>query len=70
MFFVLAGMLDKFVYLRPGVAFILVFVGFKMALSAWIHIPTALSLVVIVLTLAAAMGLSIYRSSREAGQPV
>ncbi len=66
MFFVLAGMLDKFVYLRPGVAFILVFVGVKMTLSAWIHIPTALSLAVIVLTLAAAIGLSIHRSSREA----
>ena len=39
MFFVLAGMLDKFVYLKPGVAFILVFVGLKMTLSAWIHIP-------------------------------
>ncbi|MDQ3207544.1 MAG: TerC family protein [Gemmatimonadota bacterium] len=66
MFFVLAGMLDKFVYLRPGVAFILVFVGLKMTLSAWIHIPTALSLVVILLTLATAIGLSIHRSSREA----
>jgi tellurite resistance protein TerC len=66
MFFVLAGMLDKFVYLRPGVAFILVFVGIKMTLSAWIHIPTALSLAVIVITLAAAVGLSIHRSSREA----
>lgn len=66
MFFVLAGMLDKFVYLRPGVAFILVFVGLKMTMSAWIHIPTALSLVVILLTLAAAVGLSIYRSSRAA----
>jgi len=65
MFFVLASMLDKFIYLRPGVAFILVFVGLKMTLSAWIHIPTALSLVVIVLTLAAAVGLSIHRSSRE-----
>jgi len=68
MFFVLAGMLDKFVYLRPGVAFILVFVGLKMTLSAWIHIPTALSLAVIVLTLVAAVGLSIHRSSREARQ--
>jgi tellurite resistance protein TerC len=66
MFFVLAGMLDKFVYLRPGVAFILVFVGLKMTMSAWIHIPTALSLGVILLTLAAAVGLSIYRSSRAA----
>jgi len=66
MFFVLAGMLDKFVYLKPGVAFILVFVGLKMTLSAWLHIPTALSLAVIVLTLATSIGLSIHRSSREA----
>jgi len=69
MFFVLASMLDKFVYLRPGVAFILVFVGLKMTLSAWIHIPTALSLAVIVLTLVTAVGLSIHRSSREKRQP-
>ena len=66
MFFVLAGMLDKFVYLKPGVAFILVFVGLKMTLSAWVHIPTSLSLAIIVLTLATAVGLSIRRSSREA----
>ncbi|HZA97603.1 MAG TPA: TerC/Alx family metal homeostasis membrane protein, partial [Gemmatimonadales bacterium] len=50
LFFVLASMLDKFVYLKPGVAFILVFVGFKMTLSAWVHIPTLLSLLVIVTT--------------------
>ena len=65
MFFVLAGMLDRFVYLKTGVAFILVFVGLKMTLSAWIHIPTALSLAVIVLTLAAAILLSLRRSARE-----
>jgi tellurite resistance protein TerC len=65
MFFVLAGMLDKFVYLKPGVAFILVFVGIKMTVSAWLHIPTTLSLAIIILTLATAIGLSIRRSSRE-----
>lgn len=69
MFFVLAGMLDKFVYLKPGVAFILVFVGLKMTVSAWVHIPTSLSLVVIVTTLATAVGLSIRRSSRETRLP-
>jgi TerC family integral membrane protein len=69
LFFVLANMLDKFVYLKPGVAFILVFVGLKMTLSGWIHIPTALSLAVIVLTLAMAVGLSLRRSSRESRQP-
>jgi tellurite resistance protein TerC len=69
MFFVLAGMLDKFVYLKPGVAFILVFVGLKMTLSGVVHIPTSLSLAVIVLTLAAAIGLSLRRSSREGQLP-
>jgi tellurite resistance protein TerC len=65
LFFVLAGMLDKFVYLKTGVAFILLFVGLKMTLSAWIHIPTALSLAVIVLTLSTAIGLSLRRTARE-----
>ena len=69
LFFVLAGMLDKFVYLKPGVAVILVFVGIKMTLSAWVHIPTAVSLAVVILTLAAAVGLSIWRSSRDIRQP-
>jgi TerC family integral membrane protein len=66
LFFVLAGMLDKFVYLKPGVAFILVFVGLKMTLSAWIHIPTLLSLGVILATLTVAVALSLRQSAREA----
>jgi tellurite resistance protein TerC len=66
LFFILAGMLDRFMYLKPGVALILVFVGAKMAVSAWLHVPTALSLTVILLTLAAAVGLSLARSAREA----
>jgi len=66
LFFVLAGMMDKFVYLKPGVALILVFVGGKMVLSAWLHISIVVSLVTIVLTLSAAVGLSLLRSSREA----
>jgi tellurite resistance protein TerC len=65
LFFVLAGMLDRFVYLKTGVAFILVFVGLKMTFSAWIHIPTVLSLAVIVITLGAAVGLSLRHSARE-----
>ncbi|HEX2220083.1 MAG TPA: TerC family protein [Gemmatimonadales bacterium] len=69
LFFVLAGMMDKFVYLKPGVAIILVFVGLKMTLSHWIHLPTLASLAVIVVTLAGAVVLSLRRSSREARQP-
>ncbi|HEX2249190.1 MAG TPA: TerC family protein [Gemmatimonadales bacterium] len=65
LFFVLAGMLDRFVYLKTGVAFILVFVGLKMTFSAWVHLPTILSLAVIVTTLGVAVGFSLRHSARE-----
>jgi tellurite resistance protein TerC len=68
LFFVLAGMMDKFAYLKPGVAIILIFVGIKMTLSHWIHVPTLASLAVIVVTLAAAVVLSLRRSARESRQ--
>jgi tellurite resistance protein TerC len=66
LYFVLAGMLDKFVYLKPGISFILIFVGLKMVLSGWFHVPILLSLAVIVTTLALAVVLSLRRSAREA----
>jgi TerC family integral membrane protein len=69
LFFVLAGMMDRFVYLKPGVALILVFVGGKMAVSAWLHVPTVVSLAIVLLTLASAVGLSLLRSAREARAP-
>jgi tellurite resistance protein TerC len=65
LFFVLAGMIDKFVYLKPGVAIILVFVGLKMIGSQWVKIPTAYSLLVIVGILVTAVALSLRRTSRE-----
>jgi tellurite resistance protein TerC len=62
LFFVLAGMMDRFTYLKPGVALILVFVGGKMVVSAWVHVPILVSLAVIILTLAGAVGLSLRRT--------
>jgi tellurite resistance protein TerC len=69
LFFVLAGMMDKFVYLKPGVAIILILVGLKMTLSHWVHLPTLVSLAAIVLILTAAILLSLRRSARESRQP-
>jgi tellurite resistance protein TerC len=66
LFFVLAGMLDRFVYLKTGVAFILVFVGAKMIISAWFHLPILISLAVIIITLALSVILSLRRTGREA----
>lgn len=47
LYFVLAGMLDKFRYLKPALALILVAIGAKMALHGVVHVPIWLSLVVI-----------------------
>jgi tellurite resistance protein TerC len=66
LFFVLASMIDKFVYLKPGVALILIFVGLKMALSHWVHLPTVASLAVVVSMLSGAIALSLWRTGREA----
>ncbi len=66
LFFVLSGMMDRFAYLKPGVALILMFVGLKMTLSRWIHLPILLSLGVILLTLTVAVLLSLRRSAQEA----
>lgn len=66
LFFLLAGMLDRFYYLQAGVALILVFVGFKMVLSGMVHLPTALSLGVIVGVLTVSVIASLARARREA----
>jgi len=66
LFFVLAGMLDRFSYLKLGVSAILVFVGLKMIASGWVRVPTALSLAVIAGCLGVAVAASLLRTRREA----
>jgi tellurite resistance protein TerC len=52
LYFVLAGLLVRFVYLNVGLALVLVLVGIKMTLSDLVSIPVWLSLLVIVAVLA------------------
>ena len=52
LYFLLAGIIDRFIYLRYGLAVVLTFVGVKMLLVDVFHIPTIVSLGVIVGTLA------------------
>jgi tellurite resistance protein TerC len=61
LYFVLAGMIDRFRYLNVGLAAVLVFVGAKMTLADVVHVPVYASLAVIVLALAAAVGFSLLR---------
>lgn len=59
MYFLLAGVIDKFHFLRYGLAFILTFVGIKMTISDWYHIDTMVSLAVVVSGLVATIVLSL-----------
>jgi predicted tellurium resistance membrane protein TerC len=44
---------------------VLIFVGVKMMISHWFHVPTFLSLVVIVATLVGAIVFSLRKTKRE-----
>ncbi|MEU4525193.1 TerC family protein [Amycolatopsis sp. NPDC024027] len=63
MYFLLADLMHRFVYLKIGLAAVLVWVGVKMLLLDVWKIPTALSLGVVGLILATAVGASLIRTS-------
>ncbi len=67
LYFLLADMHARFTYLQQGLAVILAFVGVKMIIAEWYHIPTWLSLLVIALILTAAIGFSL-KSQRGADE--
>ena len=48
LYFLLAGMVDRFVHLKLGLAIVLVWVGAKMLLADVVHVPTLLSLGVVI----------------------
>jgi len=66
MFFLLAGVMDRFRYLKPGLAAVLVFVGAKMMLTDIYKIPIGLSLGVVAGILAVAVVASLVVTGREA----
>jgi tellurite resistance protein TerC len=68
LYFLLADMHSRFAFLQEGLAIILAFVGVKMLIHSWYHIPTWLSLTVIAIVLIASIGFSLKvdRQQREA----
>jgi len=64
----LAGSLKSFRYLPHGLAAILAFVGMKMLLASFIHIPVAVALAVVAVILAGAIGASLLSQRREKGK--
>ncbi len=51
LYFLLAGIVDKFHYLKVGLSIVLIFIGLKMLGESFVHIPIAVSLGVVALIL-------------------
>jgi tellurite resistance protein TerC len=63
LYFLLAGVVDKFVYLKLGLSIVLIFIGAKMLADPFIHLPIVASLGVVGAVLAASI-LASLRSQR------
>lgn len=59
MYFLLANAKEKFHFLSHALGIILIYVGVKMTISHWWHIPTLVSLAVIIILLGLAIWLSL-----------
>ncbi|MFM7013866.1 MAG: TerC family protein [Actinomycetota bacterium] len=62
MYFLLADLIHRFIYLKHGLSVILVWVGIKMALHDFYKVPTTISLAVIILVIAVAVIASLIKT--------
>nr|MBA2242766.1 DUF475 domain-containing protein [Chthoniobacterales bacterium] len=69
LYFVLAHVIDRFIYLKTGLALVLGFVGLKMISADFFHVPNWLSLVVIVSVLTVTIALSMRATRGRARTP-
>jgi tellurite resistance protein TerC len=64
LYFVLSGAAERFKYVQPGLALVLVFVGVKMVIADWVKIPVLISLGVIVVLVGGSIAASLISNSR------
>jgi len=64
LFFLLRGAASKFDFLQQGIAIVLVFIGLKMLVAKWIHIPVWVSLLMIVFCISGSIVYSIYHKRK------
>lgn len=70
MYFLLADLIHRFVYLKAGLALVLIWVGVKMALKIDVYyIPTPVSLAVITAILGISIGASLLATRRTGSRP-
>ena len=65
LYFLLAGLMNRFVYLRTGLALVLAFVGIKMMIADYVPLPRVLSLGVVVMILAVTIAISMFKTQNS-----
>jgi len=65
LYFLLAGVMEKFYYLKPGLIAILMFIGIKMLVSEFVKIPTFVSLSIVMGILGLALLFSFIRAKKH-----
>ena len=70
LFFLLRGAASKFDYLQQGIAIVLLFIGVKMLIAYWVHIPVWVSLLVIVVCIVGSILFSIYHKRKVSGENI
>jgi len=67
LYFVLKSMMDAFRFLKVGLGLVLVFVGAKMCVEKWVHVPAEISLLVVVALLGASVAASLLWPEKPGG---
>jgi len=65
LYFLLAGLMNRFIYLRTGLAFVLAFVGIKMIIADYLPLPRLLSLAIIAVILGITIALSMLNTQKR-----
>lgn len=65
LYFVLAGAIGFFRYLKVGLSIVLCFIGAKMLVAKWVHISTTLSLLIVGTIIVTSILMSLFASKRE-----
>jgi tellurite resistance protein TerC len=68
LYFLLAGLMNRFIYLRTGLALVLGFVGLKMITAEDLPFPRVVALGIIILILGITKGLSMLKTKNGAAQ--
>lgn len=68
LYFLLAGLMNRFIYLRTGLALVLGFVGLKMITAEYVPFPRVIALGIIVLILGITIWLSMLKTKNGAAQ--